>query len=251
MVATPEMVPTDMVLELGDDLSPGAFMDAARAFFGLVAEISKTVTGDTEHPVDWVVKVRESSALLGVEPAVGASQPVVRRVYQKFAASWERLEQGDLDNAGLSETGVRHARALSDLVVGRQHSPTPVRLWIEKRPIQVTAAPSNKIREFLQIDYHDYGTVEGVLDAIRDARGKLEITVFDAAMRQRVKCYVPEDLLEEAFEHFRNRVDVHGLIHYRKDGTPISIEVDRFERFPNPDDLPTANDVRGIMRATA
>lgn len=248
MVATPETIPTNMTLELGDDLTPAAFMDAARAFFGLVDEITKSLDGPQR--IEWVVRVKEGSALLGVEPIGSASPIAVHQVYRKLARSWEALESGRIDSADLSEAGVRHARVLSDLVVGRQHSPTPVRLWIEKKPVQVSAAPSNAIREFLEIDYHDYGTAEGVLDAIRE-RNKLEITVFDAPLKQRIKCYVPEDLLPEAMASFRKRVEVRGLIHYRKDGTPISIEVEAIDPFPDTDDLPSARDVRGIMRVGA
>ncbi|MGE0185934.1 MAG: hypothetical protein AB7Q23_09085 [Hyphomonadaceae bacterium] len=238
-----------MTLELGEDLTPAAFMEAARSFFGLVAEITQAVEATEGQHVKWVVKVREGSALLGVEPAPGAPMPVVRGVYQKLAQSWSALERGDFEQAGLSEIGVRHARALSDLVIGRQYSPTPIKLWIEKQPVDVSAAPANTIRQFMQIDYHDYGTAEGVLDAIRE-RNQLEITIYDAPLKQRMKCYVPEDLLPEAMANFRNRVEVHGLIHYRKDGTPISIDVEKIIPFELEGSLPTANDVRGILRAS-
>jgi hypothetical protein len=54
-----------------------------------------------------------------------------------------------------------------------------------------------------------------------------------------------------AFRHSgRSRgkqVEVFGLIHYRKNGTPISIEAEHIVRLPDDSELPTAEDVRGIL----
>jgi hypothetical protein len=63
MVTTPEQVPTDLTLEIGQNLSPERFMAAARAFFGYVQEISNALAPEGE-PIRWVVKVREGSSLL-------------------------------------------------------------------------------------------------------------------------------------------------------------------------------------------
>ena len=68
-------------------------------------------------------------------------------------------------------------------------------------------------------------------------------------LRQRVRCYFPEELLPSVFERFRKRVEVSGLIHYRKNGAPISIEAEHIVGLPDDSELPTAEDVRGILRS--
>ncbi len=64
-------------------------------------------------------------------------------------------------------------------------------------------------------------------------------------LRQKVRCYFPEVLLPDVFEKFRKRVEVSGVIHYRKNGTPISIEAERIDALPDDSELANAGDVKG------
>jgi len=56
-------------------------------------------------------------------------------------------------------------------------------------------------------------------------------------------------MLAGAFTSFRKRVEISGLVHYRSNGTPISIAVERLEPLPDDDELPSYSDVRGILAA--
>lgn len=104
------------------------------------------------------------------------------------------------------------------------------------------------IREDWRTDYKDFGTIEGRLTAIQE-QGTLQLLLKDEWLSQTVRCYVPEDMLPEAFAAFRRRVEISGMIHYRRNGTPISVEVDGIEPLPNDEDLPSAEDVRGLLKA--
>ena len=57
--------------------------------------------------------------------------------------------------------------------------------------------------------------------------------------------------LQDAFANFRKRVEVSGVIHYRRNGTPISVEVEAIDPLPEDSELPTSNEVRGLLKATA
>ncbi len=98
-----------------------------------------------------------------------------------------------------------------------------------------------------QSDYYDYGTVEGRLEAIPDSSGSLRIQVRDFLYTRAINCAVPEQMIDAVLGSFRRRVEIEGMIHYRKNGTPISIEVRVINVLPEDDDLPTADRVRGIM----
>jgi hypothetical protein len=104
------------------------------------------------------------------------------------------------------------------------------------------------IREDWRANYSDYGTIEGRLETIQEVHGGLQFHIRDAMLRQKVRCYFPEELLPEVFEKFRKRVEVSGLIHYRKNGAPIGIDAERIQPLPDDSELPTAEDVRGILR---
>lgn len=81
-------------------------------------------------------------------------------------------------------------------------------------------------------------------------QGGTSIAVVDPLNDRAVRCWVNDDLFDEAYKAFRKRdarVSVTGLIHYRKDGQPNSIEVDELSVFPERSDLPSADEVHGIL----
>ncbi len=45
-MATPDQIPTDLTIDLGDNLSPEEFVAAVRNFMGYVAEITDAQKGD-------------------------------------------------------------------------------------------------------------------------------------------------------------------------------------------------------------
>lgn len=96
-------------------------------------------------------------------------------------------------------------------------------------------------------DYHDFGTIEGRLEAFQDTAGSLKIRVKDFLHPKAINCIFPERMLDIVLGSFGERVEIEGRIHYRPDGTPISIEAQIIDVLPQDYDLPTANDVRGIM----
>jgi hypothetical protein len=127
---------------------------------------------------------------------------------------------------------------------------------LEKALAEVARLPEDEqeaiaalILDEIAADYNDYGTIEGRLESIQESYGTLQFYIRDAMLRQRVRCYFPEELLPEVFDTFRKRVEVSGVIHYRKNGTPVSIAVEQILGLPDDSELPTAEDVRGILRS--
>ena len=250
MAATPNMIPSDLTLEIGDDPSPERFMAAARAFFGYVHEISRIVVPEGES-LRWIVRVREGSALLGVDPAPGAVRNLVELTYRRAERGLRQLLEGNIKEAGLPESALKHLRSLSQLTNGNTDKPALVRLWVKHRPVVVNRQVARTIEEDWQTAYRDFGTLEGRLEVIEDRNGHLQLVIHDAAFHRRVRCFFPEAMLAQAFELFRKRVEVSGTIHYRKNGAPISIEVERIEKLPDDSELPSAQAVRGILKASA
>ena len=243
----PDQIPSDLTLEIGADVSPDRFLTAVRAFFGYVDEVGQMLAPDGRAPA-WLVRVREGSNLIGVEPAPSSPMEIVRAVYARVQSGVGSLANGDIEQSGLNEAALRHLRALSDLIQADKKRPTPVRIWVERQAISLVPEIGETIREDWRIDYHDMGTVEGRLEVIQDHAG-LELRVRDPALRRTVKCYVPEEMLPNVFAQFRKRVEIFGLVHYRRNGTPVSIEASTIDPLPDDDDLPTPEEVRGILRA--
>lgn len=245
-MATPEEIPTDLALEIDANVTPEQFMAAARAFFGSVEEIGRSIAPEGIVP-KWRVRVKEGSNLLAVEPMEATPPAVVQAVYTRLDEGVRQLAEGNLQASRFPESALKHLKALSDLTEPRGH-PLPMRLWVRRQPVQVNNEIARVIREDWRADYKDFGTVEGRLTAIQE-QGTLQLLLKDEWLKLTVRCYVPEEKLPEVFAAFRKRVEVSGVIHYRRNGTPISVEVEAIEVLPDDSELPSSNDVRGLLRA--
>jgi len=244
-MAKPDQIPTDLTIDLGDELAPDEFVGAVRSFFGYVSEITEAQRGDGSE-ISWTVRVKEGSALIGVEPNAAAPTSRLAMIYAKAMHGPLSLAKGDIQGAGLTEKAIGHLKSLSDLAEKKRDG-EGVRLWVERRAVSIKGAIAKTIREDWESDYYDYGTIEGRLEAILDARGALKIRVKDFLYSRPISCVVPEKLIDKVLSSFRRRVEIDGRIHYRKNGTPISIEADNIGLLPEDDELPTPDDVRGIM----
>jgi len=247
MSATPDIIPSDLTLEIGDNLSPERFLAAVRAFFGYVKEVEASISASHED-VSWTVHVREGSTLIGIEPSASASPPVVQLVYSRVEEGIKYLAAGDIDGAHLPEPALKHLRALSEMTDSMRANPTPIKLWVKKKPVVMDPQIGRVISEDWRSDYSDFGTIEGKLETIQD-HGALEIRIRDVMYRAAVRCRFPESMLPIVFDSFRKRVEVSGIVHFRKNGTPISIDVEKLVRLPDDAELPTAFDVKGLLRA--
>ena len=250
-MAEADQIPSDLTLELGGDLSPQWFMAAANAFFGYVQEISRAVAPEGEAP-DWIVRTREGSHLLGLDPAPGAKAQVLKAIYMRARLGIDQLTDGEGGDGTaksplLPDGAIKHLKVLSEMSDRPQRNPVAVRLWIERKPKPIGHQLVEAIMERWGEDYRDFGTIEGKLDAIQD-RNNLQIRVYDAMLRQTVICHVDEGMLPDVFANFRKRVEVSGIIHYRRNGVPIGIDVESIERLLDDSELPSLDDVRGILR---
>lgn len=248
MPATPDKIPTDLTLEVGIDLTPEQFVATARAFFGYVNELAVALDPLARSDC-WVVRVREGSTLLAMDPKPILPREIVRGIYKRVELGVRQLANRDIERSGLPEGALKHLKVLAEMTDVRPKggAPIPLRLWVERRPISLEPVIANTIREEGQSDYSDHGTIEGRLETIQDDRGGLQFRIRDALLRQKIQCYFPEELLQDVFDKFRKRVEVTGIIHYRKNGTPISIAAERIEALPDDSELPSAKDVRGIL----
>ncbi len=243
-MATADEIPTDLALEIGDDLDPKRFLATAREFFAFVESIAGAPIGHDR--VEWRVKVREGSSILALAPAEGVLASEAKNAYARVHRATMALVSADFSVATLTDQALEHARKLSDLSRSKD-GPIPMRVWIFREPILFGPDVGDFIREETRPAYTDFGSVEGVLNAIQDGKGGLELRIRDPLWSRSIKCLLPENLLGLAMETFRQRVELLGEIHYRKDDTPESIRVECLEPLPNDEDLPSVQDVRGLF----
>jgi|GEM_PF-770896 len=246
-MATVDEIPTDMALEIGGNLSPSRFVSVARDFFALVEHLAGITSTDA---VKWDVVAREGSTILAMRPPEGASNEALTAIYAQVRQTTTSLVAGDWDPVIVDDKVLRLAKSISD--IGRSTANAhPIRFWICREPIAFGPEVAERIREEESADYTDYGTLEGILQAIQDTRGALELKIRDMIYPFPIRCVVDDNMLATALENFRHRVEIAGEIRYRRNGAATSIRADRIERLPDDDDLPTVEDVRGLLAVGA
>ena len=244
-MATPDQIPTDLTIDLGDDLSPDEFVAIVRSFMGFVDEITGE-QNDNDAVITWKVRVREGSVLIGVEPSENAPGSRVDLIYKKATTALKAVAEGDIEGSGLTEKGVNHLKKLSSLA-GKRGDSKGMNIWIKRQSVSIDSSIAKEIQEDWQTSYYDFGTVEGRLEVIEDASGSLRIHVRDILYPHVIKCFVSDEMIQQVLDSFRRRVEIEGKIHYRRNGTPISIKAQVIEVLPEDSELPKAADVRGIM----
>jgi hypothetical protein len=92
------------------------------------------------------------------------------------------------------------------------------------------------------------GTVEGKLQALNIHEKPPRFAIYDLLTDRRVECYFTTRIkLEDVLAGVGRRVAVTGLIKTRPTGERVSIEARELRLFPAEDELPTPDDVRGIL----
>lgn len=247
MPALPNEIDAELTLELdGTDITPEKFLRGVRGFFGLLDVVTREVSGERER-VRWTVHVKAGSNLVGVLPARGTPGAIVDRVVGAVRAGIQTLEDRAEAPESFPNLAIRYLRDLGNIVGTDERDDTRVRVWARRSPVAVTHKAVAHAADLLGEVTEDYGSVEGRL-LVTSARGALHFEIDEPVWEQRIRCYIEENLLDEALACFRRRVEVYGRIKFRRDGTPVSIRVDKIMPFPERHELPDFLSVRGVLQ---
>lgn len=249
-MATADDIPSDLALEIaGSQITPEKFLRAVRAFFGLVQEVTAEIVGG-DGTVEWAVKVNDGSAIVGVDPASYTVAPaMLDTIRANVLRGLETLEIDATEPEHFPEAAMKHARDLANVVGTDEDDDTRVRIWVNKKAKPLTHKIVANAIEILRTAYEDHGSIEGRLQVVSE-EGKLHCNVRDPVTGRAIRCVIEETMLPEAFAAFRKRVEVTGQVRYRKDGTPTSIKVESMSVFPEPSQLPSFHDIRGLLKIT-
>lgn len=247
-MATRVEIDSDLTLEVdGRAVTPEKFLRSVRAFFGIVREVTRDVCGDGE-PVHWRVQVKAGSNLVGVSAPVGYPNiAAISAITDRVKRGIETLEARSEEPTWFPRPAIRHLRDLGSIVGTDEDDDTSVRVWAKRDPVGVTHSSVAHAAELLREAFEDHGSIEGRLQ-VASERGALHAVIYEPIWDKPIKCYLDEDMMEEALSHFGKRVEITGAIKYRSDGSASSIKAEKIVAFPNSDELPKPSDVAGILR---
>lgn len=231
-MADPKDIDSAITLELASDKTTADdFRQVVNAFDGLLKAITTEVCDD-DSALNWIVRTKSGSILLGVDADSSSNQPEVGKVQQIIAAALSK-EATPAQYAGIAS----QVRALSRVA--------DVHLWVGKKRTAITTDLYDHIKAVLIPSYRFYGTVEGRLSVLDELR---RLTIQEPVWGRKIECSVPDDLLEHMRKLWRKRVTAKGTVHYRSDGFPSRIDAESVEPLPDEKDLPSHMEVQGILR---
>jgi hypothetical protein len=230
----------------GPKITADRFRRAVDAFFAIVDEVSRQIVGRSGQ-VRWVVSMKGGSIHLNAVPEAAKPDVAVnvRNIAHAVKSGIALIGRRPERPRYFTDDALRHVRELASVPEARQIDTAQVTL--ASSTAKLTPKTIANIDVLLGAAIKDYGTLEGRLLVLSAQGGTPSIAVVDPLSERAVRCWVSDDLFEEAIKAFRKRVSVTGLIHYRRDGQPNSIEVDELSVFPEPMDLPSAEEVHGIL----
>lgn len=249
-MATRSDIDADLMLEIdGRDVTPRRFLRGVRAFFGLVDEVTRAIVGPADE-VQWAVRVKSGSALVGLVPARSTVAPeVLDGIYATVQRGVEGVERAAEEPERLPPGALKHIRDLGAVAGAGEQDDAIVRVWTRRKAVQVTHKTVAHAAVLLDEDHEDFGTIEGRIQVVSE-RGDLHVYVTEPIRQRQVRCVFPDEMLPAFLAAFRKRVEITGRIRYRRDGVPVSIAATKLTEFPGPDELPSYKAVRGILRKT-
>lgn len=220
-------------------VSASAFVRGVRAFIGLIEEVSNFYGGQLK----WGVTVHEGSNVVEVQSLAPSEHGVLAmQCLESLQAGLDVIESRPELPVAFSTTAIQRAKKLAVVVQqvgGHIQGPTK-----QVRPTSQTAANVDKL---LGTPYSAIGSVEGELLLVSDVRGA-QIGLRDALTGRIIHCGFGSDDLDDVATQFHKRVSVRGFMKYRADGTVASIDVETYRVLRDSAQLPSAEDVRGILR---
>jgi len=229
----------------GERITADRFMRAVEYLFRLINEVSQAMTGASNN-IDWIVSVKGGSIELGAAGEARKPSVSVEAVVNSAYTGLKQLQGSTRRPAHFTENALEDARDLAKLIDGKAVRVVQVRRSKETFKMQEGAV--RNIDNILGGTLVEVGVIEGHLQMI-SSRGTLHLGVWDTIGDRLVRCYVPAEMIDEAKAALDKRVAVAGTIRYRPSGEPVSIDVDSLEVFPPEAELPTADEVYGILSA--
>jgi len=234
----------------GEKITSEKFLKASSAFLNLIKEVSAEVTG-SRKVVQTLVSVESGSVHVIAHPTIrkGEGLHTPHEINSVILGGLSQLERGaESAPEYFNRKALSDARLLSSLLSGKDKL---TKLAI-RREGEAEAALSPQtfatVEKLLGTKYEAQGSVEGVLRTLSDEDEGLRFYVHDVLNDDRIVCEVPETYLSKAFELFRHRVVVYGLVRFGKDGYPNSIVVEEIVALPNFENLPPVDSFRGILK---
>ena len=241
--------PNELQLKLdAHEVSLAQLVSASSIFAALLRQVAREYAG-SERAVKWTVEVRAGSVTLpirGRSMSDRLSDEAVPEIVAAVVGGMKTLNERPVRPPYFNDQALREAKALANLV----NDDLPrISVLNGVAATDATRQLMTHVDQVMGEGRESIGTIEGKLQALNIHEKPPRFAIFDLLTDQRVECYFGTNLdLEEVLRGVGRRVAVSGIIKTRGTGERFSIDVRNLRVFPAESELPTPDEVRGILR---
>jgi hypothetical protein len=240
-----------IVLDLDrKDVSVHDFTEAFEAQVRLVTQVMHDM-GIPTNEVRWVVSdLKHGSTFAVAEPQIigpHAYMADIDRAARMAGIGVRMLAESATRPKHFSDEALKTGRRLIQIVT--ESDAGRARLGFGEE--QVTPSPMviSHVDTLMRGNLPSIGSIDGRLVSVSAGQeGAYFIAIHDRLRGRKVRCSIPDSILDRALKAFESRVIARGIIWSRSDGSAVRIDVRDFEVVPSDDKLPSAEDVRGILK---
>lgn len=241
--------PNELELRLdAREVSLSQLVSASSIFAALLREVAREYSG-SERAVKWTVEVAPGSVRLpirGQSMSDELSDVAVPEIVGAVVGGIKTLNERPVRPPYFNDQALREAKALANLV----NDDLP-RIEVVNGAVgsDATRQLMTHVDQVMGEGRESIGAIEGKLQALNIHEKPPRFAIFDLLTDQRIECYFGTDVeIEEVLRGVGRRVAVSGIIKTRGTGERFSIDVRSLRVFPAESELPTPDDVRGILR---
>jgi hypothetical protein len=219
-------------------------LEAGSAFSRILREVEHGVTGRKRDAVTWIVSAARTKSLelkvTGKPTSARESPAMVRATLRSVVSGIKKIRAKAQRPAHFSDVALEETRTLANLA--------SISLRNGKAPMPLNQQVAEHIDQLIAPRQTTVGTVVGRLEGLTIHERRVFV-VYEQLTGQRVECSFGPELLEKALAGFGKRVAVYGTIRSRLTGEKVGINVEEFEIYPPENELPKAEELRGILNS--
>ena len=224
----------------GENISSRSFKKAIDSFLGYIENLSSQLR--EEKRLNWIISVEPGSICFKLHP-----DSHVPAIISSVQNGIRQIAQKDERPAYYSNEILTHLKTLTRLTKWKISGIKRIAIISNGTEQEMTKTMATNIESILKVQREEYGSFEGTLKIISAVAG-LHFQLYEFVHGRAIRCWMDEQLTQKALKAFNKRVYVFGLIQYSKGGIPGSIKVEDLRELKEEKDLPSANDVLGILK---
>lgn len=237
----------------GPRITVERFMQAVNGILAVVSEVDREMSGRPGSSVRFVITdLRKRSAHLAAvaEPASDdVDVALVERILATSRRGLASLARSSARPSHFSDRAIEAASGIAKVIEPGWVSNVGLRLGTER--VAVSAEVAANAEQVVGERVRSLGSIEGRLGVI-SVHGRMRCVIYERLGGRAVRCYFPEQELPFLVSAFGRRVAANGIVWSNAEGEPVSVTLESagdLAVFPRDQDLPSADQVRGILNA--